>query len=84
MEFARVSFSLCQQERFSLRCGEKKTYFEVRVGVEANPVASGSNCRVRAIDPSSPGVDVTNGHTGEGGIGNGSLDLINVVDNGVG
>jgi hypothetical protein len=51
---------------------------EVWVGVHSNPIASIDDGLVRAVDPSSPGVDVTDGGSAQGSIGNGGTNLANV------
>lgn len=51
---------------------------EVWVGVHSDPIASIDDGLVRAVDPSSPGVDVTDGGSAQGSTGNGRTNLANV------
>lgn len=56
----------------------------VRVAVEAEPVDLVDHGGVGAVGPGIPGVDVTDGGAAQGSAGDGRLDLLDVVDQGVG
>ena len=67
------------EQRLALADGVVEGVLEVGVRVHANEVGSLDSGAVRAIDPGSPGVNVTDGNLAECSTSESLLDLANVV-----